>query len=253
MMEKTSHLLARDIAALVDVPKPVATAMAAHQAATHASVDEKFDPALECMTIAPDDVAALVTRMAQNRVLRAEHDPARAEVAELLARRIGRELAANGAEILESLRPIFTDAAKAFTTAAASLPADLRPEALVRAGSDVLARHERATAAAATLGKLRTLRGELASLGVRAAGDRRIEQATRVLDIENLAAVEKLQQAPTESHLSPWSSWLAVPGVSLAWPSLAEQSATIARLTAAMPVRPPKKDPTIRLRGPKVA
>lgn len=241
---------ARDLASLVDLPKPLATALEAHNVALATGTEPTVDVALEAMTITPDKVADLVTRYAQESATATALPVARGEVANLLARRIIRELTTAGPAILADLKPTFDQAAEQYTTAVAGLPGDVRPEALVRSGSAVLAQYEQAKAAAATLDRLRIIRNEFADLGVRAGGAPRIEQSTRVLDLEGTAAIDRLGHADNTHPLGRWFGWINTPGVRrLWWPTLEEQSAEIARIEATMPKRAPKKDPTIHPRG----
>lgn len=245
--------LARDIAAFVELPAAVTTAMDAYAAALDDTEPvESF--AFECMTIDPKDVPALIERAAQGKIARDAIPVVRGEIADLLARRIIREIAAAGAEIIEKARPVFMTAAEVYTNAVAALPANTSPEALVNAGSGVVALYEQATGAAATLDKLRRIRDELATLGVRAPGDQRVEQWTRVLDLEDADAIDWAQRARSAGPLGSWQGLLAAKGVRrLWWPSIAEHTEAVARVSATLPKRPAKKDPTINIGGPKVA
>lgn len=245
---------AADLAALVELPPAVVTAIDAHAAAMSVDTEHRVDAPLEAMTVTPEGAADLVRRLATENATMASLPAARAEIIDLLARRILREITVAGPAILAGLKPLFEAAAESYTTAVAGLPADVRPEALVRSGSAAVALYEQAVAARSTLDKLAGLRNELADLGVRAAGNPQIEQRTRVLELADanaLAAVGFVQKDPT---LGQWAGWLAVAGVRrLWWPTIDEQATLIAAIDATMPKRPAKKDPTIPMRGPKVA
>lgn len=250
----TAHIVARDIAALIDVPPALATAMDAHAAAVEAGAVPTLDAPFECMTIGADQVADLVARLARQQAEQAMLPTARGEVLDLLARRILREIAVAGPAIIDALRPQFLTAAEVYQNAVGALPADTRPEAMVRAGSGVVALHEQAVAAAATLNNLRSIRDSIADLGVRPPGEPRIEQWTRYLDLESADAIDWAQRGRSSGPLGRWQGWLAAAGVRrLWWPTLEEQAEAIARISATLPKRTPKKDPTIHLRGPKVA
>ena len=253
VLNQAPHL-ARDIAAFVELFAPVVTAMDALTAANKVGVEPAVDVAFECLTIVPADVTDLVIRSAQDKAFRDSIPPVRGEIAELLARRILREVKAAGPSIIENARPVFMTAAEVYMNAVSALPADTRPETLVKAGSGVVALYEQATGAVGTLDALHRIRGELSDLGVRAAGDRQIERWTRCLDLEDADAIDWAQRARSDGPLGRWQGWLAAKGVRrLWWPSLAEQAEAVSRLSGTLPKRPAKKDPTIHLGGPKVA
>ncbi|MFN8050505.1 MAG: hypothetical protein U0Q22_03635 [Acidimicrobiales bacterium] len=249
MNDQLAHIprTAQEVAALVAVPAALTEAIDAHRAALAVGEEHASDIATACMSIKPADVADLVAAHARFKVENAAIPEARGEIGDLLARRIIRELAAAGPQIIDGLRPNMVAAAETFSAAVKALPSDVSPESLVRSVEAVQALHTAETARV-TLDTGRKIRDELANLGVRAPGDARLEQWTRYLDLEDAAAIDRCRNNTTTGTLGRWHGWITTPGVrGIWWPTIEEQTAAIDHL-AAVPQLRQKPDPTLRLR-----
>jgi len=119
----TAHDIANALNQLdVKTPKPIAEAIAVYDACVATEVPKVADVNVAALTIEAADVAAFITTAADAQVRTTATMQIRGEMMDRLGRRCHRAVDTSADEITKALRPVFTAAAEAFTTAYAQLP-----------------------------------------------------------------------------------------------------------------------------------
>jgi hypothetical protein len=231
-----SQLAASLIALGTTVPKPLAAALSLHAEALGFEVPTVDAAAVYQKIKKPGEIGDLIRRMNAASAERRETADNRAEVIDLAARHVLREVVAAGPGIIAELGPTFDQAAAAFTEIYATLPRDFDLSALVAAGGSTVDAFNQAHALTDTLRAMAAVRNSLAAtFRVAAAGDAEVEAGTRYCEVRNTGTARRAAAALKSSGpLAPWGALLQVDGVSrLRWLSIAQHTSYLRSLTVA--------------------
>lgn len=218
-----------------ELPQSLVDAVEALDAAElYGNEDQSVPIHTEALTITAADVPKVLTAAVDAKLRRDAMQPLRAELVELLGRRVIREVIAAGPAMVAALAEPFLERASVFEERFRKVPGGGQDASrLVAAGPDAVAAFGEAQRLTVELDMLRGVRESLAALRIVAKGDAEVEKGTRYCRTRNTGSARRAAEALSGSHgpLGVWGDLLSADGVQgLHWLSIEEQAAYVAAL-----------------------